>query len=520
MQRFDDLLPVGIIARVATFASLTLACTGPTPAPDVPPSCTCEDQCNGGRACVLLDPRACSCRDGGVDIPATDTPSTDASMDATARDVEAPEVSPPPRGCEPPCARGNCCAGACVDLARDARNCGTCGRACVAGESCLGGACGRCSPRCADRACGDDGCGGSCGVCASGTVCADGRCAACVRGCAGRVCGDDGCGGSCGSCPSGQQCTATGTCVTCRPTCEGRNCGDDDGCGGRCMAGACPGGGTCEGGRCVGVCVPDCRGRECGSDGCGGTCGACARSAARCNASGRCECTPVCAATGFLCGPDGCGGACGSCTGELPVCGPHRTCVGAPPVIGCSDGSREGFVSRERFPSIAACAGRWEGEQNLRSAPVGVACGEPSAGRCPGPADLCASGWHVCMQNGWPGDLMDRISQNDCHGAVAGTGVFLAASDHTGVAGRCERATPMPCVGTLPSWRYHVDTLACGTAAESPRDNCCPTRCDVLWPNNTWARRDMACNAAFTDRGSDRLVTGVLCCRDPPIVGR
>jgi hypothetical protein len=124
------------------------------------------------------------------------------------------------------------------------------------------------------------------------------------------------------------------------------------------------------------------------------------------------------------------------------------------------------------------------------------------------------------MQNGWPGDLMDRISQNDCHGAVAGTGVFLAASDHTGVAGRCERATPMPCVGTLPSWRYHVDTLACGTAAESPRDNCCPTRCDVLWPNNTWARRDMACNAAFTDRGSDRLVTGVLCCRDPPIVGR
>ena len=117
MQRFDDLLPVGIIARVATFASLTLACTGPTPAPDVPPPCTCEDQCNGGRACVLLDPRACSCRDGGVDIPAADTPSTDASMDATARDVEAPEVSPPPRGCEPPCARGNCCAGACVDLA-------------------------------------------------------------------------------------------------------------------------------------------------------------------------------------------------------------------------------------------------------------------------------------------------------------------------------------------------------------------------------------------------------------------
>lgn len=271
------------------------------------------------------------------------------------------------------------------------------------------------------------------------------------------------------------------------------------------------------------VCTPACRiGYVCMNGGCVSPCNP------PCGADQVCTSLPV----GYLCvaasydgsvGGDASSGmdvrgGCGICSGATPVCGPNGVCVGDPEVVGCSDGSREGFASIATYPSIAACAGHWMGGQNLRAMPTGRACGEPAGGICPGPTDLCARGWHVCLRNGWPGDLMDRISGDDCHAAVAGIGVFLAASDTTSSGERCTRTLPMSCVGTS---LCNFQTVACGTAARAPLGFACGSRCDALWPSNTWAGfyEPGACNDAHSDRSWGPGATGVLCCRDPEIAG-
>jgi hypothetical protein len=78
-----------------------------------------------------------------------------------------------------------------------------------------------------------------------------------------------------------------------------------------------------------------------------------------------------------------------------------------PPEPGCSDGTREGFLSLTQYPDIAACSGAW-------SVPGITAAGQaqgpvvPTCGRSAGndstnvdgdgcsAADLCAIGWHIC----------------------------------------------------------------------------------------------------------------------------
>ena len=38
------------------------------------------------------------------------------------------------------------------------------------------------------------------------------------------------------------------------------------------------------------------------------------------------------------------------------------------------------------------------------------------------PEDACASGWHLCVKNGWPADLRERISAAACDSSSAGNG--------------------------------------------------------------------------------------------------
>jgi hypothetical protein len=263
----------------------------------------------------------------------------------------------------------------------------------------------------------------------------------------------------------------------------------------------------------VGGCVPDCAGKECGYDGCGGYCGQCPYPQ-NCEA-GKCVCTPWCQTKGYLCGSDGCGGQCGTCpqqgVPEKTLCGPWHFCIEDAKIVGCSDATREGFVLKDangnyNFKDIASCAGKFA-PQSLRASKTGKKCGN-SIGDCVSPADLCSDGWHICMNNGWPGDLKDRIGEGDCHSGTAGQGSFAAASDKSAKVDCCWTChlepLPLGCSGADYAIGCGTNsTIGCGGT------NCC----DVVWPGNTsYAAEKRYCNNMSG-------VDGVLCCKDPPVVG-
>ena len=264
-----------------------------------------------------------------------------------------------------------------------------------------------CTPDCDGKECGTDGCGGYCGMCLGAQDdCVDGVCF-CVPGCDGKECGDDGCGGNCGGCGEGESCDAN-VCVCaapcgekccevgevcigvvcCEPNCSNKVCGED-GCGGTC--GECGDSQVCNLGAC---CTPDCDGKACGFDGCGGNCGVCP-------SPGLCWddacCYPDC--EGKACGDDGCGGTCGLC-GDIELC-VEGQCAFDPIYVGCSDGTREGFLNVADYQLIAACGGAWDvpGIHNeepgcdRQSGNTGV---NPQGTGCT-VTDLCSKGWHVCL---------------------------------------------------------------------------------------------------------------------------
>lgn len=128
-----------------------------TPRPSAASQCTTSCDCPLGTAC---NEGACLTLDGfSPPLP-----------DAEVRN-ECAATCQCPRG--DTCNGGICvcanglrrCDSACVDTLRDAANCGRCGNACGAGQSCIGGAC--VSLRCADHC-----------QCAAGQLCRRGACVA------------------------------------------------------------------------------------------------------------------------------------------------------------------------------------------------------------------------------------------------------------------------------------------------------------------------------------------------------
>ena len=266
-----------------------------------------------------------------------------------------------------------------------------------------------CTPACDGKECGDDGCAGTCGTCGDDSVCVEGQC----------ECEFETCNSGC--CPEGKVCWFGGCCL---PSCDGKECGDD-GCGGETACGICAVGQTCWFHEC---CTPDCEGKVCGVDGCGGLCGECA--GLEVCADGLC-CLPDC--DGKECGSDGCGASCGACMANM-ICD-HGTCQDDPGWVGCSDGTREGFIHINDYPLIAACGGAWDQPGIHNEVP---ACdrkagntGENPEGTGCNVTDLCPVGWHVCLGKM---DVMYRSSKG-CEDIMVGAespAFFLTRTSSTG----------------------------------------------------------------------------------------
>lgn len=213
----------------------------------------------------------------------------------------------------------------CVDTRTDDRHCGMCGRACAAGESCVGGNCQvrcaagqtTCSGRCANVMTDPQNCG-TCGMTCTGTQsCVSGVCrTGCPMGqmtCAGTcvdVQNDPRNCGACGRACTGSQVCQTGACVTrcpvsqtvCADRCVDTNT-DTANCG-RCGA-PCSAGQLCDMGMCVNQCVMGnllCAGRCVDTSADPRNCGSCGMS---CPAGAFCSggaCMTVCAGGTTMCG--------------------------------------------------------------------------------------------------------------------------------------------------------------------------------------------------------------------------
>ena len=206
----------------------------------------------------------------------------------------------------------------------------------------------------------------------------------------------------------------------------------------------------------------------------------------------------VCQGTAYVCN-DG-----NPCTADS--CNGDGTCTFAPDAVGCadvgcSDGTREGWVNAANYPTVAGCAGTWS-NTNLRAQRTNTICGSGTA--CPVAEDLCGAGWHICMKNGQPSDLSSRLSASQCDGGP--NGAFLVASSRcTGWSflGGCEYDTPYGCGGGN----------GCDQAICCGQDCSKPTCDDAVWNNNT-VRFDVNHGCGDISPNNESGVSGILCCRD------
>jgi hypothetical protein len=186
--------------------------------------------------------------------------------------------------------------------------------------------------------------------------------------------------------------------------------------------------------------------------------------------------------------------------------------LGPGSVMGCSDGTREGYVSTQRFPDIAACAGGWEVAglaDPLTRTPTCERQGGNNGTLADGfgctVTDLCAEGWHVCES----AQEVVELGTN-CDDAIPSTTpgfVFFVTR---------QRAFGLVCLSgnNLGTTNLH----GCGNAGVLDDNSCAPFTVMLrdldctLFPPWSCASTLVREFEAVTKRGSTR--GGVLCCRD------
>ncbi len=195
--------------------------------------------------------------------------------------------------------------------------------------------------------------------------------------------------------------------------------------------------------------------------------------------------------------------ACGVCVpGATEACGVNgtQTCsaqckwgtCSVSNTIGCSDGSRDGFVSATSYPKITGCLGDWN-EGSMRAPKTGVPCGKDTGVRCAVPADLCSEGWHVCGTPPYgPTDISAKMTNAQCTAET--TGSFLAALGDL----ECD-----PCSAT------GFGAVCCGSTCIQQNGSC-------VWANATpWVGEvGTHTNLCSDVYNTYPTVWGALCCMD------
>jgi choice-of-anchor A domain-containing protein len=219
---------------------------------------------------------------------------------------------------------------------------------------------------------------------------------------------------------------------------------------------------------------------------------------------------------------------------------------------GCADGQREGFTDLGAYPNIAGCNGAWTipgvslfapaeapscpglVPQDTRNPACGHAAGDdgtnPSGAGC-NVADLCAPGWHVCLD----ANDVQRASVSGCGGATRSGDpalLFLTRQSSSG-CGQCATGTradsacsSRTCqVGCLQTEKLSNDVFGCGNYGSIPSGACNPLNrfSDDLCAGI--AGRGWSCNLpgsaddegyceTFTIVHSNPATGGVACCRN------
>jgi hypothetical protein len=177
---------------------------------------------------------------------------------------------------------------------------------------------------------------------------------------------------------------------------------------------------------------------------------------------------------------------------------------------GCSDGEREGLAQQD---DLAACAGAW-------TVPGALGADDPACGRSAGDdaggaagcnmQDLCADGWHVCLD---AGEVATRDGAAGCAELGAASDAVFITRQRGDAAVDSHRCAP---AGSSD------DVFGCGGlgAAVSGDDACTPLDRRLSLPVDCPAEGGWTCGSGEAAEGATIAKSdparggGVLCCRD------
>ncbi|HTL35452.1 MAG TPA: hypothetical protein VL326_20130 [Kofleriaceae bacterium] len=177
-------------------------------------------------------------------------------------------------------------------------------------------------------------------------------------------------------------------------------------------------------------------------------------------------------------------------------------------VVGCADGTREWLLDVQVFPDIAGCSGGWTvlGVHHVPPpTPLCPAAGNSNQGNPSGDgcdvSDLCAPGWHFCLD---PIDVDGHLGGKPCSETTGLSGAFFITGAHSTGQAHCDTigdndAFGCGSVGTMPS--------GCGGIDRTSGDNC------IALPFGWNCGSDGSSEAAFVTKTS-AFGGGAMCCKN------